>query len=279
MIFEGLIALIIIGIVFISDKKKKSTDGTYDQLQPVIDPQEPMTMQDVPYTAQPEPVREYPQQPPRPIVPAEPLPEHSHKRPKDIEAFIGKNIFAIIAAVLVFVGLIVFAAALIPYITDPIKFVLMCVVSLTLTGVGACLVNKKNTVLSISILACGLGTVYITLFVGNLYFKMINTVILYAALIIWILAIYYCSKYKDMVFNIIGQAGILISLILCMVPAFTEQEGAYVLYAMIFVAAAEILYDILFRDGYLINTISMLISVSILSFPVIYDIQPPFKFH
>lgn len=196
------------------------------------------------------------------------------KKQSDMESFIGKNVFVLIASVLVFIGVVIFAGVVLPYLSDELKFILMCVASLGFTGFSYWFVRKKVNTLSISLLACGLGTIYITLFTGNLYFKVINTVLLYIALLLWIMVIYYCSRYKTFVFNVIGQAGILISLVLCMSDAIAKQRGDFVFYALIYVAVAEILYDILFREkGYMINVISMLTSVMILSYPIIYELE------
>lgn len=196
------------------------------------------------------------------------------KQHTDLEQFIGKNISVIIASVLIFIGVIVFASVFFPYLTTELKFILMCVASVGFTVVSYYFVNKHTNNLTVSLLACGLGTVYITLFTGNLYFKVIPTIILFALLVIWILAVYFCSKYKSILFNIIGQAGIILSLVLCTIDALVMHDGTYILYATAYVLLAEILYEILFREqGYLINTISIFIIVSVLSFPVIYDIK------
>ena len=199
--------------------------------------------------------------------------QRQHKQ-TDTETFLGKKVFVILASVLAFVGVVLFAGAIIPYLTDTIKFLLMCIVSLGFTGFSYWYIKKKETSLSVGLLACSLGTVYITLFTGNLYFKVIPIILLYIALMLWLLVAFYCSRYKPLLFNIIGQLGILISLILCTGDAIIKHNGSYVLYAIIYVIVAEILYDVLFKkEGYLINTISMLLSVAIISYPIIYELS------
>ena len=202
-----------------------------------------------------------------------PLPESSKavgKKDRDMESFIGRNVFVIIAAVLVFIGFIYFAGALFPYLSKAVWFAIMCVASIALTAVGYALTRRKESNLSVALLACGLGTVYITLFTGKLYFRMVNTFILFAALILLMLAVYHCSKYKSRLFNIIGQAGILVSLLICLGYAFMEHDRNFAMYAMLYVAVSEIAYDLLFGEkGYLINIISMLFAVTVLSFPVL----------
>lgn len=196
------------------------------------------------------------------------------RKQSDFETFVGKHVSVIIASVLIFVGVVVFAGALLPYLTDTLKFILMCGVSAIFTISSFLLVRKKENTLTVSLLACSLGTVYITLFTGKLYFHMVNTILLYIALAGWLGAIYYCSRYKSMLFNIIGQAGILISLILCVIDAIANKNTAFVFYALIYVTATQILYNILFgAKGHVINTASMLLSVAILSVPVFKKIE------
>ena len=205
---------------------------------------------------------------------AQTVKQHQQKKNTDMEQFIGKNVFVIVASILVFIGVVVFASVLLPYLPQEVKFILMCIASLGFFGFSYWFIQHKQNAFSIGLLACSLGTIYITLFTGNLYFKIINTVLLYIALLLWTMIIYYCSRYKFMLFNIIGQAGILLSLILCMAEAVTKLDSSFVLYALIYVTIAEIAYDLLFKDkGHLVNMISMLLSVSILSFPIIYTFE------
>ena len=197
----------------------------------------------------------------------------------DFESFLGKNVFTIIASVLIFIGVIVFASVLLPHISQQMKFILMCIGSILFTALGFYLVKKKQSNFSIGVLACGLGTVYITLLTGNLYFHFINTILLYIALLMWAMVIYYCSRYKSVLFNIIGQCGIVISLIICLTMAMFNGNREFILFSVIYAATAEILYDFMFKyKGFNINMLSMLLCVFIISFPVmrgIKEILPP----
>ena len=189
-----------------------------------------------------------------------------------MESFIGKNVIVVVASILIFIGVVVFASLLLPHLSTEMKFALMCLVSIAFTGFGYVLVNRKPNNFSISVLSCGLGTIYITLFTGNLYFKIVSVAVLYVALFLWTLAVYFCSKYRTFVFNLVGQIGIILSLMICVGVAMSKNDPSYVFYAVIYVAVAEILYDILFRiKGYIINASALFASVLILSIPVISE--------
>lgn len=208
-----------------------------------------------------------------------PVQHHVYDKPapskkSDLETFVGKKVTVILASVLIFVGLIAFASVLLPYLSQTIKFVLMCAVSFGLTGFGYFLTKHRTGTLSLSVLACGLGSIYITLFTGDMYFKIISPVLLYILLAVWLMAIYYCSRYKSLLFNIIGQSGIIISLFLCLTDAFVRNNDSFVFFAIIYVVVAEIAYSVLFgTQSYILNTMCMLTSVMILSFPVVHHIE------
>lgn len=70
--------------------------------------------------------------------------------------------------------------------------------------------NKFYTVLT----GCGIGSLYISLLLSDLYFKVIGDVTLYILIILWAVLIKYLPGLKNIVFHIIGQAGIFIAMIL-----------------------------------------------------------------
>ena len=185
---------------------------------------------------------------------------------KDMESFIGKNVFVVVASVLIFVGLVVFAAAVMPYLSREVKFAAMVLGSMILTIAGYMLSRRKPTVFNVALLACGLGAVYISLFTGKIYFEFIADVPLYLSLLVWCVVVYLCSGYKSILFNIIGQAGILISLVMGSVNIVRSGEIRLTLFLAIYVIIAEILYNSLYKsENYLINSISALVSLMILS--------------
>ena len=232
-------------------------------------------VQPQPYAQGPVQPHPYGQAPGQPMPPLQTPPGQARNKDRDMESFIGRDVFVVIAAVLVFIGFIYFAGAIFPFLSKEVWFAIMCVASITLTAVSYVFARKKKNRLPIALLACGLGTIYITLFIGKFYFRMVNTFILFAALILLMLAVYHCSKYKALLFNIIGQAGILISLIMCLRYAFAEGDLNFAMYALIYVAISEVSYDLLFGEkGYLLNTLSMLFALIVLSLPVFMTVQP-----
>ena len=129
------------------------------------------------------------------------------------ESVLGKKVMAVAASILIFISLILFATVIIPKLSDQAKFILMLLVSIGITVFGlAKWFKDKESVLFLSIGACGVGAVYISIFLCNLYFKMIGDVALFALLLVWSFGVLLLSKYKKLVFMIIGSAGVTISV-------------------------------------------------------------------
>ena len=137
----------------------------------------------------------------------------SKLKSKDMETAVGKTIMGIAASLLIFISLVLFAKLIIPHLTDTIKLVLMYMVSIGITTLGLIKFNKnRDSVLFLSISACGIGSLYISLFLSNVYFNVYNEIVLYVLLFLWAVGVCVLSRLRSEVFHIIGQAGILISV-------------------------------------------------------------------
>ena len=133
-------------------------------------------------------------------------------KPMDLENVIGRSWMGIFASVLIFVSFILFATLLAPFITDTIKMTAMYIVSISFTLFGIIKLKNHHNKLYLAISGCGVGAVYISLFLTNLYFKAMGDVALYLFVLVWAVFVCYLSRWKDRVFQIIGQCGITIAL-------------------------------------------------------------------
>ena len=170
-------------------------------------------------------------------------PQNNAAKPKDLENMIGKSWMGIFASVLIFISFILFATLLAPFITDTIKMIAMYVVSIMLTAFGLLKLRKNNNKLYLAISGCGVGAVYISLLLTNLYFKAIGDIALYVFILVWAVFVCYLSKWQDRIFQIIGQCGIMISLFFGVVLCVEEFDHAMMfLLSLFFVVTASIFY-------------------------------------
>ncbi|MDE5804394.1 MAG: DUF2339 domain-containing protein [Lachnospiraceae bacterium] len=179
---------------------------------------------------------------PQPQVPYM-QPQNKAAGSKDLENMIGKSWMGIFASVLIFISFILFATLLAPFITDTIKMTAMYIVSILLTTFGLLKLKKHNNKLYLAISSCGIGAVYISLFLTNLYFKAIGDIALYLFILVWAVFVCYLSKWQDKVFQIIGQCGITIALFFGIVLCMKESDHTKLfLLSLFFVVTASIFY-------------------------------------
>ncbi|MDE6847278.1 MAG: DUF2339 domain-containing protein [Lachnospiraceae bacterium] len=159
------------------------------------------------------PMAEFPQ--PDPVSPSAPSPAQPPHSPHDYEKIFGKNFMGIFASVLIFISLIIFATLMLPYLTDTIKLIGLYVVSFTILFAGyiPAKKNKANKFYTV-LIGCGIGSLYISLLLSDLYFKVIGDIALYILILLWAVFIKYLPGLKNMLFHIIGQSGIFIATIL-----------------------------------------------------------------
>lgn len=158
------------------------------------------------------------------------------------ESFIGKNLMGILASVLVFIGLILFSVLLLPYLTETIKIIAMYAFSFGLTGISLYALRKKENVLLLSLSGCGVGAVFISLFVSHLYFGVINMVWLYVLLALWAIGTFYLSRRFSWVFHVIGEAGVFISCILGMHYIQSMHMDSMLIGMMIFFVVGSVTF-------------------------------------
>ena len=136
------------------------------------------------------------------------------KKSGNAESVVGIKVMGIVASVLIFISFILFAMIFVPVLPDPIKMAMMFIISGIMALVGLVVwFKQKDSILFLSIGACGIGAIYISLFVSNIYFHIVGKIPLYILLIIWAAGVLYLSKFKKLLFEIIGLAGIVISVL------------------------------------------------------------------
>ena len=187
--------------------------------------------------------------------------ENSNKNKDNFERIIGRNAMGIGASILIFIAMIMFATLLLPYLGDEVKLVAMYVFSLFLIGFGEFVYRKqKNGYLILS--ACGVGALFISIVATNIYFHYIDVIVLYLLLILWIGYTSYLGKKRNILFVIVGQIGIFMSLILA---CFGMETSMDLYLTFIYLIISELLFFVLFYNaGYkfsLTNIIGLCISI------------------
>jgi len=133
----------------------------------------------------------------------------------DFESIFGKSWMAIFASLLIFISIIMLSAVVIPFLTDYIKVGLMFTFSIGLTLISLFMLRKnRDSKFLTALMGCGMGTIFISLLVTYISFHMLNQFVLYGLIVLWCIGAIFLSKYNSILFEIIGQLGVFVALIL-----------------------------------------------------------------
>ena len=160
-----------------------------------------------------------------------------NKKLGSFEDLIGKSFMGIIASVFIFIGMILFAIAVAPYVTDVLKCLALYVVSFIFIIYGVIKLRKDKNNFFMSLTACGVGMLYISMMLTYFHYGFINEIALMVLLLVWSVSILYLSRYGTRIFIIIGRLGIAISII-----AAQSLSGENLLMSVIFAATAMLVY-------------------------------------
>lgn len=177
------------------------------------------------------------------------------------ESWIGKHLMGVLASVLIFIALILFASLIIPYLNDVVKIGLMFTVSIALTGFAFYEHRKRseNTFFT-ALLACGLGCTYLSILVTRIYFKVIGDIAMYVLLLVWAGIILYMGKKESKLFQVIGNAGYIISALL----AWNLKDGALVLPILVYLLILGGAFQYNFRKDNMQRLVQSCINLAII---------------
>ncbi|MCL2756902.1 MAG: DUF2339 domain-containing protein, partial [Coriobacteriia bacterium] len=140
--------------------------------------------------------------------------DFQQKKPsRSMENLVGRNIIGIIAAILVFLGLIFLGVLVIPALTDTIKIILMYLLSSILTVVGVVLTMRKKNYFTSALLGCGCGSFFISILLTHMYFNAIGDIAAFAFLLVWMaISLVLLKLSNSLLVSILIHIGMIVSL-------------------------------------------------------------------
>ena len=185
-----------------------------------------------------------------------PPPPQVNSKSFDIEKFIGKSWMGIMASVLIFISIIMFAIVLLPFMSDTVKMCIMYAVSIAFIVGGLVLHRKCGNLYYMILSACGMGALYISMLLSNIYFKAIGDISLYLFILIWAAGIAIVAKNSIRTFNIIGNIGIVFSVFLGTQKCIADEDVIKFIVLLLFFIVSEIVYSVLNQKFLVSNSIS-----------------------
>ena len=157
------------------------------------------------------------------------------KKSFNLETSIGKNLMGILASLLIFIGVASFVALIFNNLTDAMKVILMYLFSFGLFGIGFWRVSKEKNAFSLSLISCGIGTVFISILLSNFYFHIFGDLLMFGLMVIWAFFTLFLSSYfKSSVFLFISYIGFGFSLFLGTEYVYEKTMSGLVLFGLLF---------------------------------------------
>lgn len=217
------------------------------------------------------------QLPPRPYQPVV-----NNRKKDNMENKIGTSFMGILASGLIFISIILFATLGLPYLSDEIKMITCYLVSAVIIAFSMYKLNKQpDSKFYLSLSGCGVGALYISILLTNIYFGYINDLVLFIFISIWVFFMCFLSKIKHTLFAIIGHVGIMIAVIfgagLC---ASEEDLFKFIMLTAFFVISTGTLYFVHFDrrlNKNILENVFAIIGLVVLFFASITMIEDPYN--
>ncbi len=176
----------------------------------------------------------------------------------DMEKTIGRSVMGICASGLIFISIIFFAALVLPYLNDTIKQILMYGTGIACASAGIFfLVRDRRNKWFLALAGCGMGIIYLSLFLSCFYFGSLGDTALYLWLFVWAAVVCGLSGMRSELFQVIGQMGIALSVLLGVSLCAIAQDASKLLFLVIYGVISETIYYIAhFQKEYHRNLIS-----------------------
>lgn len=173
----------------------------------------------------------------------QPPAEKRDSKKRDLEKTFGRFWMGVIASGMVFISFIFFAVVLLPVLTDGMKIGAMFLVSFIFLGAGLVKLSVDNeNKFYLALCGCGVGAVYISLLVSNIYFKAVNDIVLYLLLFVWAAGVCCLRRRETILFQLIGQIGITVAVSFGCRVCIQEPNAVKVLMLSMFYALSSMIF-------------------------------------
>jgi len=132
----------------------------------------------------------------------------------DMENTVGRNLFAVLASLLVLLGVGVFISTIYEHIPQIVKILAIYLFGFALLGAGLVLYRKNGNKFWLGVASCGLAELLVSIITSHSYFAVLSLPATFGLVLVWILGSFWLTRFQPTVFKTIGYIGFLISMIL-----------------------------------------------------------------
>ena len=140
--------------------------------------------------------------------------EPEKKKLTNLESNVGKNLFAVLASLLVLIGVGVFISTIYERIPDVVKIIAIFVFGFALLAVGLAIHRRNGNPFWLGVASCGMAELLVSIITSHSYFGVLPLPGAFALILVWILGSLALTKVQTVVFKIIGYLGFSVSMAL-----------------------------------------------------------------
>lgn len=141
------------------------------------------------------------------------MPEQRPSSKPTFENVLGTRVLGIMAALLVFAGLVFLAILVVPTLSDEVRCAAMFVLSIALAVGGTVTTMRKKSPFSLALLGCGMGSVFASLLITYVYFGFLTEAPTMALMLAWLaLCMLLAKRNQSATLVVVAQIGMAISV-------------------------------------------------------------------
>jgi uncharacterized membrane protein len=201
-----------------------------------------------------------------------------------LENLFGRNILGVVAAILVFLGLVFLGFLVVPQLTDIVRIILMFLLSTGLLAGGFLLNRRYANNFTKTLLGCGCGAFFISIMVTHLHFHVFNEIVAFSLLLVWIVVSLLLTRLtQSLLVGIITHAGMIISVCAGYLAGLDDSRllllMVYQLLATVLICGGNVLYyRKLYRFG-LFTSLALIVFSSLVMWSRFFLSEPGFASH
>ena len=214
-----------------------------------------------------------PQYPQRPVMPSKqkivmqsPKPNaiEQTSRTHNMEGNIGKNLFAIIASVLILIGVGIFISTIYEYIPEFVKIIAIYIFGIAMVGLGIGVYFKNKNNFWLGLASCGTAELLVSIIASYTYFEVISLPVTFALILTWVIGTFMLTKVKPALFKVMGYIGFIISILLGL-SLLELHEGEMFIFLFISYVAVNFFFALTHKNLPVLNVVFMYIGTLLLA--------------
>ncbi len=128
------------------------------------------------------------------------------------EGVLGRNLFAILATVLILAGVCIFISSIYAYISEAAKMIIIYGFGGALLLGGLALYHRKENRFWLGVTGCGLAELLVCVFASYGYFDVLPLSVTFVLCLIWVLTSLWLTRFQPRTFKTIGYIGFSMAL-------------------------------------------------------------------